>query len=74
MVGKCLSSNGFNEIKLGVKPVSKVERYESSMKARVSKIDDIEVVYKVNCLDCEGCYIGQNGYENRIYHDIYQQC
>jgi len=49
------------DIKIAHKPVNKLGRIYSNLKDKIGKMDKKDVIYKLNCKDCESSYIGHTG-------------
>ena len=50
-----------HQIKVAIKPLRSVGNRPLSLKEKINKFDQSDVVYKIPRLDCTGVYIGENG-------------
>ena len=50
-----------HEVKVATKPLRTVGNMLPSLKDKINKFDQCDVVYKNPCFDCTGVYIGETG-------------
>ncbi|KYQ56930.1 hypothetical protein ALC60_04134 [Trachymyrmex zeteki] len=48
-----------NNFKVSYKPMNTLNRFIKSGKDKLDKMDQCDIVYRINCLDCNASYVGQ---------------
>lgn len=71
-IGSIFRTQGFKSLRLALKPNNKISQFVHSMKDKVQKNREKDLIYKIMCSDCSKIYIGHTSMwlESRVYHHI----